>query len=294
MNNKNALALCGALFLGACGGGGDSATGTAGSSGSCTATYPTVSRTPDNTCPSGYANVIPGTAQLIFSDGFESGNLSHSTNGFRWTDQSNTSVSTARGCASANSLQFRYAAVADCQDSMSEQRFYLGGNYRDVWFEYDLFVPENYYHRPQSGPTNNKGFLYLWANTYNSPQPLVAINFWADGTTGQSIGSVYTRPLDQHSFDFSAPAIATSDVGKWLHIVVHYAYATASNNDGIAQIWKTPAGDPTVQILNKTDGPWYHASGAGFDNGYLLGWANSGFSQETRFYIDNVRVYQDP
>jgi hypothetical protein len=27
-------------------------------------------------------------------------------------------------------------------------------------------------------------------------------------------------------------------------------------------------------------------------NGYLLGWANSGFAQETVFYVDNVKFYQ--
>lgn len=275
MNNKNTLVLFGVLFLSACGGGGGDSAGT------------------DAACSAGVTGIIPGSAQMIFSDGFESGDFSATQNSFRWTDRSNTAISTARACASTYSLQFNYAAAADNEDSMSEQRFFLGGNYRDVWFEYDFFVPENYFHRSQAGETNNKGFLYLWANTYADPRPLVAINFWADGTTGQSIGSVYTRPVDQHSFDFSARAIASTDVGKWLHIVVHYAYATVANNDGIAQVWKTPAGGSTVQILNKTNGPWYHAGGAGFDNGYLLGWANSGFSQETRFYIDNVQVYEN-
>ena len=283
MNNKNVLVLLSAAFLSACGSGRDTTT---------TGSDPQ-SASPES-CPPSAASVVPVTAQTIFSDGFESGDLSATQNGFRWTDQANTTVSSLRACTGSHSLEFTYAAVPDNEDGMSEQRFYLGGNYRDVWFEYDLFVPVNYFHRTQSGPTNNKGFLYLWANTYADPRPLVAINFWADGASGQSIGSVYTRPVDQHSFDFSAPAIASTDVGKWLHIVVHYAYATAANDDGVAQIWKTPSGGSTVQILNKTNGPWYHATGTGFDNGYLLGWANSGFSQETRFYIDNVRVYQDP
>ena len=283
VKNKHGLALCLSLSLVGCGGGSDTGPGSGPPPGVAGAD-----------CAQATVSIIPSAAQLVFDDGFESGNLSATQNGFRWTDSASTAVSLTRACTGNYSLEFIYAAAADNEDGMSEQRFYLGGNYRDVWFEYDLFVPENYYHRSQSGPTNNKGFLYLWANTYADPRPLVAINFWADGATGQSIGSVYTRPVDQHSFDFTAPAIASSDVGKWLHIVVHYAYASAANNDGVAQIWRTPAGGPTVQILNKTNGPWYHATGTGFDNGYLLGWANSGFSGETRFYIDNVRVYQDP
>ena len=264
MNNKNTLVLFGALFLSACGGGGDNA--------------------------SSRQYVPPGSAVLLFEDDFETGNLSKTVNGFRWTDRANTGVSNAAARSGSYSLEFTYTTQPD-GDAMSEQRFYLGGNYRDVSVEYDILIPSNYYHRTQSGPANNKGFLYLWANTYADPRPLVATNFWPDNS-GQSIGSVYTRPNDLgHYMEFTAPAISTSDVGNWMHIVVRYAYASPSNNDGIAQIWKTPGGGSTVQILNKTNGAWYHAQGTGFDNGYLLGWSNSGFDQVTRFYIDNVKVW---
>ena len=43
------------------------------------------------------------------------------------------------------------------------------------------------------------------------------------------------------------------------------------------------------QILKKTNGPWYTLDGyGGFDRGYFLGWSNSGFDEDTVFYIDNV------
>lgn len=278
MAKKNLVLFCGFLLIAACGGGGEGGVGPAGNGSAIGGEG------------SGGAN-RPSGASLIFEDDFESGNLDKSTNGFRWTDRAATAVSATAARGGSYSLQFTYPAGVDGEDGWSEQRFYLGGNYRDVSVEYDLLVPANYHHRSQSGAANNKGFLYLWANTYGDPRPLVATNFWPDGL-GQSIGSIYTRPNDLgHYMEFTAPAIATSDVGKWLHIVVRYAYATVANNDGIAQIWKTPEGGAQVQLVNKTNGPWYHPDGMGFDNGYLLGWSNSGFTQETRLYIDNFKVW---
>lgn len=289
MHHKSILLFC-TLLVTACGGGSD---GVSTSTGTTTGggTVNNGGGGGNSGSGNGSGNQ-PSGAVLLFEDDFESGNLSKSANGFRWTDSTrDIVVSSATARNGTYSLQFTYPAVADGEDGMSEQRFYLGGNYRDVTVEYDLLIPANYYHRTQSGAANNKGFLYLWANTYGDPRPLVATNFWPDGS-GQSIGSIYTRPNDLgHYMEFTAPAIASSDAGKWLHIVVRYAYASAANNDGIAQIWKTPEGGTQVQIVNKTNGPWYHADGTGFDNGYLLGWSNSGFAQETRLYIDNFKVW---
>ena len=70
-------------------------------------------------------------------------------------------------------------------------------------------------------------------------------------------------------------------------MIMHYKYATAANNDGVAQIWRTRAG-VTSKLLDIRNGDWYIPGQSGFDQGYILGWSNSGYSSETRFYLDNV------
>lgn len=239
-------------------------------------------------------------AQVIFQDGFESGDLTNTSNGFSWTGSVKTNVNNTNPRSGSYALEFTYPAVPDGSDSFSEQRFSLGGNYTDIWVRYDIFIPSNYFHREQTGSSaNNKGFLYLWSGQYGSPSgPGMGPNFWpASSSDGASSASFYIwGPIDKHYWSnwpvWSGIPIETSDIGKWMEVVLHYKYATAANNDGVAEIWKKSQGKDRVKILEITDGNWYQAGQPGFDQGYLLGWSNSGFDEETKIYIDNI-IFSD-
>ena len=97
----------------------------------------------------------------------------------------------------------------------------------------------------------------------------------------------------------SSHGIVTDDKGHWMTIVIHVKYASASNDDGITEVWKTNWHGDTEKLMNIHDGPWYSTApdgtkARGFDQGYFLGWANSGFAEETVFYMDNVTFSTDP
>lgn len=233
---------------------------------------------------------VSGHSEIFFQDGFESGDKSFTQNGVRWADSNSVTVNTANPKSGSYGMQMRYWATPNNEDSWSEQRFSLGGNYPDIWVSYDMHIPANYNHRTQSGSANNKAFLYMWSGNYGSPNgPMIGPEFWpnGDGTSNASM-RVFGPGLDRHIWDACPVAIKSSDAGKWVKIIAHYKYASSSNNDGIAQIWKVYADGSTELTCNVTNGAWYVAGARGFDQGYLLGWSNSGFNEDTSFQIDNI------
>lgn len=247
------------------------------------------------------------SAGSIFTDDFESGDLSRNVNGTHWNDKKNVTITSEKPRTGNKSARFFFPGVADGIDSFSELRFKLGGNYPELWIRYDLFVPSNYYHRPQTSSTNNK-FLYLWSGDYsaNFTGPGLSIQNWDTdwdtSTDGESKAVPKAKGVPQSGggFTFSkhyhsdgGRIFEVEDRGKWLTIVIHAKYASPANNDGVFQLWKIRDGK-TIQVFNKTDGDWYVEGQPGFDQGYLLGWANSGYAKDTIFYMDNVEFSTVP
>lgn len=247
-------------------------------------------------------------ADSLFSDNFESDVLKTSGDGFKWSSPVYTSIigptssvatnSFAKSSGTddnSNSLEFVYKATDEATDSWSEQRFSLGGYYKDIWVSYDFFVPTNYYHRTTSGSNNNKGFLMMWSDDYSKPTgPKIGPEFWpnADGSSKASI-RLSGVGFDKHFWAACPSVIKLSDRGQWIKIVAHYKYASEANNDGIAQIWKIYKDGARELACNITDGAWYYPTAPGFNNGYILGWSNSGFNEETKFRVDNFEVSTD-
>lgn len=244
------------------------------------------------------------SAEVIFSDGFESGDLSHQENGVHWGGNRDTAVSTTRAMEGSYALEFTFEGGPDGDDAFSEQRFGLGTGHDELWVAYDLYVPQNYHHRTQSSSANNKGFLYLWSGDYGNPSgPGMGPNFWPDQSgNGESSATLFAwgsgsseiGRSGRHYNRFSRNVIRSEDRGTWIKVVARYKYASSSNDDGVAQIWIRDGSGSMENVLNIRDGAWYVPGQPGFDQGYLLGWANSGFDETTRFYIDNFVVSTTP
>ncbi|MQM39654.1 hypothetical protein KBTX_03684 [wastewater metagenome] len=233
-----------------------------------------------------------GTAQgaTLFSDGFESGGLNRSEGGISWGYSTSASVSANNAYSGSSSLAFVYDGVGDGSDSFAEQRLELGQAYRELWFGYDLYIPANYSHRSQSGPSNNK-FIAIYRDPYTNPGFQVNFSLNADGSGGST--------LMAHRYDYGSEAgilsagsfIDSSDLGRWHKIVVHVKVpSSGSASDGVLQLWKDgeQMADFTGVAMYGGDGQNY------FDEAYLLGWANSGFDQRTVFYLDNLVVSDTP
>src|SRR6056297_1022160 len=81
---------------------------------------------------------VPASADDLFFDSFESGDLNTSQNGFEWGGDGSTgnvTVSTERAYSGQHSLRFLFRGKPAGQDSTAEQRFSLGGEFTELWVQ---------------------------------------------------------------------------------------------------------------------------------------------------------------
>lgn len=232
------------------------------------------------------------SAEVLFSDGFESGDFSHKENGGSWNSIEKVSVSTTQVRSGKYAAKFHFAGNTDLSaDAWSELRFDVGKLTTEFWMQYDLYIPSNYKHRNPSGPANDK-FFRLWGNDYNDTEKVGASTFpnggysslsgeWDDKVLGLTNGGGMTAYPPQTSV-----AITSTDVGKWVTYKI-YVKAATSSTTGTLKIWKnnTLILDATNKVNDYTSGE-PHA----YRYGYILGWSNSGYDQDTDFYLDNVTM----
>jgi len=148
--------------------------------------------------------VTTASAEVIFSDSFESGDLTATNaDGFKWGGPNKTSVVTQDAVDGSvklydgkgvthevlsdlmpdgsdrdyttnfgdNSLRFKYDALDSgvLEPEWTEQRFDLGKGYPEIWISYYIRVPLNYHRGPNriNQGNNNKWFLILMSNMSN-------------------------------------------------------------------------------------------------------------------------------
>ena len=175
--------------------------------------------------------------------------------------------------------------------SWSEQRVHYPQT-NDVWIKYDLYIPTNYVHQNASR-TNNK-FLAVYRNPYNTLGFQVNWSIDANGSGGSNLKVHRYRNSKEESIISPAGGknfLTANDRGKWVSIIAHVKPPTDANtNDGVMQMWKNG-----VNVCNETNLDDYGGAGNNYtDELYLLGWANSGYAQETIFYIDNLIISDQP
>jgi hypothetical protein len=191
------------------------------------------------------------------------------------------------------SLRFIFGPNAPGEQDWSEIRFDMGATREELWIEYYLFVPSNYAHR-YDGAGHNK-FLALWGSKgYDEGGQLFGfINTWpadAEGWQSEAYVAAYAGEdvrAGEEGFNF----IGNTHRNSWIRVRYHIKPGTGREaSDGIIQMWR----DDT-QIMDYTSLIWYHSQENGFRNGYLMGWSSTGFTEETKIYIDDFKVYvQDP
>jgi hypothetical protein len=232
----------------------------------------------------------------VFRDDFETGNLTLATGGYRWGGSSagqgdgRPAVVTAAAHSGTKALRFTFAGNANlADDAWSEQRFVLGDTLKAVRLEWWIFLPPDFTIRNADGPDNNK-FLRLWGGDET------------DGNNGYS----RFRVKAGYSFQLGPQIIAESGtasravgpqgltgwrglpaLGRWVPIAVEVTVATATT-PGTMLLWV----DGQLVSVNRENVAIYPTGGTGnwFRHGYLLGWANSGFTQTTTVYIDDFTV----
>lgn len=253
----------------------------------------------------------------LFNDSFESGDLSATNaNGFKWTDSSWTSIVSrttevwAVGPVNypiANaasfpgydwtpktgnySMRFRYAAG----QAQSEQRFDLGTAMKDVWIRFWLRVPVNFAYGPVGSP--NK-FFAIWSDGYSNAGDgsTVWLGMHRTNTADATLAYTYSNGgfTVSNAYAQYSPFITTADKGRWMHIVMHYKTETSPGaSDGQVQTYRRWDGDTYYTKLHQANNLPIKlpASGPqGFKAGYILGWANAAYTDNTEWILDDFAV----
>lgn len=216
----------------------------------------------------------PPPPAVLFFDNFDSGVRSAPQNGITY-GPAMVNVTIVNG-----KMQFRHPPKLPGEDSSAEQRIELNRQMSDFWIAYDLTIPTNYFHRSEN-PSNNK-FIAIYANPYSPPG--FQINFSTypsrDGT-GESTLKMHSQNLGRENPPLDVPGtfITLADKGQTMRIVVHV------NVSGVVQLWKNGALFADFSGLTISGGDRHY-----IDALYLMGWSNSGFTEETLLLVDNLSI----
>lgn len=252
---------------------------------------------------------VPGYGRVLFSDGFESGDRLAQQGGFAWKDsgrnvyidrdpETGRRVPAFRG---HDALGFTYRGKPDGKDSTAQQNFNLGEPKRNLWIRYFVRIPTNFVHRRQQfGSTNNK-WLALWSDQYRGAGEgiLIVWEYWPSRSVpgGSEIAYHFVHQGKPSSHLGRTQFIGPEMRGQWIEFVHHVRFPRGPNtDDAVIQMWMRPVGTREYTVLHDAhDVPARYTGGPlGFTKGYLFGWANSGFSQDTTFVVDDFEVSDSP
>lgn len=261
----------------------------------------------------------PG-ATPAFSDGFDTGARSPQQNGYGWTfiqngaDGDAVGISNTVARSGSYSMKFTYGANPNlCDDAFAEQRFTLGENLPEAWFEYYVYIPAGgtaagpkFYHRSPScaaendanGITSNNKFFVLWDLDYRAKHVQVRAEYRrsraaADGDSylyGMWCNDVRACGDYGHPGHMWDPAFTDAMKGRWVQVRIHTRVADSkAAANGVFQLWM----DGVLRIdMHNLDLAAPTGGNNWFRNGYLMGWANSGFNQTTSVYLDDFKIYR--
>lgn len=215
----------------------------------------------------------PPPAPVLFSDNFDSGARSATQNGIAY-GPSHPNVTVVNG-----KLQFRHPPKPLGEDSAAEQRIELNRQMTDFWIGYDLTIPTNYFHRVD-GASNNK-FIAIYANPYSSPGFQMNFSTYPVSGTGESTLKMHSYNNGTENPPLTVPGIfiSTADLGQTMRLVIHVDVS------GIIQLWKNGTLFADFSGLSISGGAKHY-----IDALYLMGWSNSGFTDETLLLIDNLSI----
>jgi hypothetical protein len=264
----------------------------------------------------------PPAGGMLFSDDFESGSRSDVQNGFSWsTSSNNVTVENEIARSGSYSLRFRHNPKNNCEDSTAQQNFSIGQQVTEFWMEYYLYFPDGsesfankYWVRDQSmcsaPQVNNKGFRVYGGQDGHSGalegydnKNLLGFDF--SGGLGSTVGnaSIYPgttgdgilvgRGYHHHGLNYRSNAVSDNERGRWVQLRLHVKMSTDYQTvDGVYEFWwdGVKLFDSSTLWISDVNGQYPY-----WERGYIFGWANSGFDQETKIYLDDFQFYtSDP
>ncbi|REH56370.1 polysaccharide lyase-like protein [Tenacibaculum gallaicum] len=230
------------------------------------------------------------SGNILFFDDFEKGDLSQTENNISYGSSTYSSVSNEVKKDGEYSLRFYYKGGPSGEDAFSEQRISYS-NTGELWIKYELYIPVNYTHRKENSASNNK-FLAVYKNDYRYPGFHVNWSLSPNNTGGSNLTlHRYRNGTEQSTIspsgELGTDFITKNDQGKWIHIMARIkAPSSEKATDGVMQLWKND-----VLVCDETALNMYGGINENFMNEmYLMGWSNSGYLEDTVFYIDNLSL----
>ena len=146
---------------------------------------------------------------------------------------------------------------------------------------------------------NNK-ISAQWENEYSSNGYFIEVNPADVSTNTDSIPTAKATAADNaQTSNFvseleSVPLISqANDLGANIDFIVYRKRATSPvANDGLVQIWKEING-AYILIFQKSGYGLFSSTNNYFDRGYILGWSNSGFDEQTDIILRGYTFYGD-
>jgi hypothetical protein len=219
-----------------------------------------------------------------------------------WNPFQSPRVSNTRAFSGTNSLEFVYPAQPTPDEVVVEQRFVLGRSLGEFWMRFMWFVPSNYTHRNVGGAGPTAKLFQMWKGSYSSQSIRWGVSLNRTGSNGSIIYPTATRgnepdvtqaPVQNYVSGFGANFISSTGIivpGGWYELKFHFKPASSrTDTDGIWKLW---VGNTLFMDGGGRLWPPLHGSEQSedptVDQGYLMGSHNSGFLDETRFYIDGL------
>jgi hypothetical protein len=213
----------------------------------------------------------------------------------RWTDYPAVDVTSVIARTGTRSARFKQG-IPDGDGDWAELRFGGMPNLTEVFLQFYLFMPkgnESPFVGPKVAAANgaNDKFFRLFAETYAQP-PEIGASTWG-GMLGREYFYSYDNGTVLGMGEGEAPyppkyALFTdANMGRWVRVRIRGKVSGADNRSGVIQVWIDDA-----LAINSTALHNYPPGGARnyYVNGYLLGWANSGFLPGQKMYIDDFTM----
>lgn len=236
------------------------------------------------------------TGEPFYSHDFSDGARTDK-HGFAWLSSSaNVTVEDAPLRPGQKALAFAHRAKPIGEDSTAQQNYDMGRELREVWVAYDLYIPHNFALRDDVGGENNK-FHLLFADSNVGDNLLVGAEYLRVSDTDSRVKLLGKTDNNQWSAldkqAFKHPTFLTTAMrGTWQRVREHVRIDSAAGvHDGV---YECRVND--VLVWSAGDTPIYNSGRNNYvRKGYLMGWANMGFTEETVFYLANPAWYdRDP
>ncbi|MEF3691947.1 MAG: hypothetical protein V3574_02755 [Candidatus Moraniibacteriota bacterium] len=247
---------------------------------------------------------VSSKAVVIFEDDFESGNLAHvdSTSGATWMGSNYgledlVEITTENSHSGLYSLKFLFAGNSNmADDAWAEERFTFGAPVNEVHIRFYIYFSENYIIRDDPNGADNTKLGVFWGEAYSDPVTM-AIEYEVDmkprfktkvaGYPNQPVCSGNTGFVSNPLISGTMTSILDMK-GQWT--AVEYRLKTDTGlGDGAFQMWINGNLEVDAQNISWVGAP---CSPGYLLNGYLMGWSNSGFNEDTSVYIDDI-VFSD-